>query len=84
MTRFLLHAPKARQVAVVGDFNEWARNGTPLSDSDENGIWTVSVPLTPGRYQYKFLVDGKQWVVEPDAPAYHPDGFGGRNSLLEI
>ena len=84
MTRFLLHAPKARQVALVGDFNDWAREGTPMSDPDENGVWTVSVPLQAGRYQYKFLVDGKQWVVEPDAPAYHPDGFGGRNSLLEI
>lgn len=84
MTRFLLHAPKARQVALVGDFNDWAREGTPLSDPDENGVWTVSVPLSPGRYQYKFLVNGEQWVVEPDAPAYHPDGFGGRNSLLEI
>ena len=84
MTRFLLHAPKARRVALVGDFNGWAREGTLMSDPDENGVWTVSVPLQPGRYQYKFLVDGKQWVVEPDAPAYHPDGFGGRNSLLEI
>jgi 1,4-alpha-glucan branching enzyme len=71
-------------VALVGDFNDWARKGTPMTDPDENGVWTVSVPLQPGRYQYKFLVDGKTWVVEPDAPAYHPDGFGGRNSLLEI
>ena len=84
MTRFLLHAPKAKNVALVGDFNDWAREGTPMTDPDENGVWTVSVPLQPGRYQYKFLVNGKTWVVEPDAPAYHPDGFGGRNSLLEI
>lgn len=84
MMRFLLHAPKARQVALVGDFNDWAREGTPMADTDKDGIWSVTVPLTPGRYQYKFLLDGKRWMVEPDAAAYHPDGFGGRNSLLEI
>ena len=40
--------------------------------------------LQPGRYQYKFLLDGEKWVVESDAPAYQSDGFGGKNSLLVI
>ena len=84
MVRFMLHAPKASKVALVGDFNDWAVDQTQLADPDQNGIWSVSVPLSPGRYQYKFVLDGKQWVVEPDAAAYHPDGFGGKNSLLEI
>jgi len=84
LVRFMLRAPKAKQVSLVGDFNDWSVDQNPLSDPDENGIWTISIPLDPGRYQYKFLVDGKQWVVEPDAQAYQPDGFGAQNALLVI
>jgi hypothetical protein len=82
MVRFVLKAPEARQVQLVGDFNAWSVEATPLGD-DGNGTWTVLVPLEPGRYQYKFVVDGN-WTVDPDAPAYLPDGFGGKNALLAI
>lgn len=84
LVRFSLAAPQARQVTLVGDFNAWSRDATTLLDSDGNGVWSVSIPLPPGRYQYKFLVDGQRWVVDPDASAFQPDGFGGRNSLLSI
>jgi len=84
LVRFHFRAPKARAVNLVGDFNEWSIESTPLADPDANGNWTVTVPLQPGRYQYKFLLDGEKWVEEPDAPAYQPDGFGGKNSLLVI
>lgn len=83
LVRFVLKAPNARQVQLVGDFNAWSVEATPLADADGNGIWTVVVPLRAGRYQYKFVVDG-DWTVDPDAPAYLPDGFGGRNALLAI
>lgn len=84
MVRFLIKAPEASKVSLAGDFNDWSVEQTLMSDEDGNGIWSVTVPLEPGRYQYKFLLDGKKWVVEPDAPAYQADGFGGKNSLLVI
>jgi hypothetical protein len=82
MVRFQLKAPQAKQVFLAGDFNGWSVTTTPLAEMDGSGVWSVTVPLAPGRYQYKFLVDGRRWVIEPDAPAYHSDGFGGRNSVL--
>lgn len=84
LVRFVLRAPDARTVSLAGDFNGWSVADTPLTDLDGNGVWTVVVPLHTGRYQYKFVVDGERWVVDPDAPAFHPDGFGGRNALLAI
>lgn len=81
--RFVLHAPGAKSVSVAGDFNAWRRDRAVLADDNGNGVWTVTVYLTPGRYQYKFVVDGK-WVVDPDAPNYIVDGFGGRNAVLSI
>jgi len=84
LVRFVLKAPGARQVSLAGDFNQWSVEATPLADPDEDGIWSVMLPLRPGRYQYKFIVDGERWIIDPNAPAYHPDGFGGRNALLAI
>lgn len=82
--RFQFAAPKARRVSLVADFNGWSAGRTELSDPDGNGIWTVTVPLEPGRYHYRFLVDGHRWVVDPDATTFLADGFGGLNALLDI
>jgi 1,4-alpha-glucan branching enzyme len=82
--RFTLRAPKASSVVVVGDFNGWSKSSTPLTDEDGDGIWTVSVPLEPGIYQYNFLVDGKEWRSDPAADGRRRDGFGGYNSVLRI
>lgn len=82
--RFELPAPKASRVTVVGDFNDWNTAATDLRDDDGDGIWTVTVGLHKGRYAYKFLVDGQQWVLDPDAEAVRPDGFGGQNALLRL
>jgi anti-sigma factor RsiW len=83
LVRFSLSVPGASRVNLVGDFNQWSREATPLNDHG-NGVWTISIPLSPGRYQYKFLVDGERWILDPHTPAHYPDGFGGRNSLLSI
>lgn len=65
---FVIAAPGARSVAVVGDFSAW--QPLPLSDPDGDGIWTASIPLPPGRYEYAFLVDGKWVGQDPLAEEY--------------
>ncbi len=65
---FVIAAPGARQVAVVGDFTAW--QPLPLSDPDGDGIWTAFIPLPPGRYEYAFLVDGKWVGQDPLAQEY--------------
>lgn len=81
--RFLLHAPRAARVSLVGDFNAWSAQDHLMADTNENGVWTVTVPMRPGRYQYKFVVDG-EWITDPDASAYTSDGFGSQNAVLSI
>lgn len=65
---FVIAAPGARSVSVVGDFSAW--QPIPLSDPDKDGIWTASIPLPPGRYEYAFLVDGKWVGQDPLAEEY--------------
>jgi len=65
---FVVPALDAERVAVVGDFNAWEE--TPLSDENEDGIWTASIPLDPGRYEYAFVIDGRWWGQDPSADEY--------------
>lgn len=81
--RFALRRPGAREVAVAGDFNQW----TPAvltPSSDEDGGFSVEVPLAEGSYSYAFVVDGKQWVPDPAADRWVEDGFGQRNSVINL
>jgi len=65
---FVVPALDAERVAVVGDFNAWEE--TPLSDENQDGIWTASIPLSPGRYEYAFVIDGRWWGQDPSADEY--------------
>ncbi len=53
---------EAREVYLVGDFNNWGMFGTPLARTD--GGWITRLDLPPGRYLYKFIVDGN-WTADP-------------------
>jgi len=81
--RFELAAPGARTVSLSGSFNAWASDDLPLVRRD-GGVWSITVPLRVGEYEYQFLVDGTEWVPDPQAHAQIDDGFGGRNSLLVV
>src|SRR6516162_3778224 len=52
---FRLSMPQARTVCVVGTFNNWDTKRTPMQ-KDATG-WKASVPLAPGRYEYRFVAD---------------------------
>ncbi len=70
-----------QRVFVAGDFNGWNQHATQLLDKDGDGTYEVNVDLEPGKYQYKFVVDGR-WLADPQNPDKSPDGFGGYNSVL--
>ena len=78
---FVLPALDAKNVAVVGNFNAW--EGTALSDPDGDGIWTASIPLSPGRYEYAFIIDGRWWGQDPLADEYI-QSFGEYSSVRYI
>lgn len=83
LVRFIIRQPGAQQVSLVGDFNGWSRDAMPLESSYDNSVWTLSVQLKPGRYEYAFVVDGERWVADPAAGAVR-DEFGGETSVLRL
>lgn len=83
IVRFVFVDQKATQVAVVGDFNQWRKDATPLEATGVPGVWAVSVPLEAGRHEYAFVVDGEKWSADPFAPAI-TDEFGTESSIVRI
>jgi 1,4-alpha-glucan branching enzyme len=79
---FSLFAPQAKSVSVGGTFNRWNPVASSLK-KDFQGNWKGSIPLKPGRYQYRFFVDGK-WADDPKAKQTVPNEFGTKNAILEV
>jgi len=61
--QFRLNKPEAQTVVLMGEFNEW--HGQAMTKGAD-GYWSLTIPLAPGTYGYKFLVDGKDWVLDPN------------------
>lgn len=84
LVRFELHATQAERVALAGSFNGWSDSSIVFARGPEPGLWTVTVALAPGRYQYLFVVDGERWIPDPMAHAQIEDEFGQQNSLIVV
>lgn len=73
---------KAESVALVGDFNNWDSSKGQLRRSGRS--WHGTFYVKPGRYQYMIVVDDDRWMADPTAKAAIDDGYGNKNSLIEI
>jgi hypothetical protein len=77
-------ARDAKQVSVVGDFNNWDGSASPMKRLGADGPWTVTVFAKPGRHLYALLVDGTTLVADPRAPRTRDLDFGGDASVLMV
>jgi 1,4-alpha-glucan branching enzyme len=80
--QFSLHAPEAQRVSVAGDFNAWNPDTLVMKKGTE-GTWKASVNLEPGRYEYRYLVDGS-WMEDPNCPERTANPYGGQNSVISV
>ena len=89
---FFFDAPSAKTVNLAGTFNDW---GGPLNgpfnpsidamQKNEQGVWEIVISLKPGKYEYKFVIDGGVvWKEDPNNPERVDDGYGGHNSILVV
>ena len=66
------------------DWSAGTRVGLMQPSAEDAGVWELKVPLTTGRYEYLFLVNGRFWELDPANPQRSPDGAGGQVSLLVV
>jgi 1,4-alpha-glucan branching enzyme len=81
--RFSFFAPSAKSVAIAGSFNRWNPENDKLTGPDKKGVWRITLPLSEGRYEYRFIINDSEWVLDPSIPSVD-DGLGGENSILII
>ena len=88
-TEFACDTNSAKAVFLAGSFNNWSPTASPMT-KDKNGHWTASLPLAPGRYEYKFVVDG-EWCCEPGCAAKNVrcqhcivNEFGTMNRVVDV
>jgi hypothetical protein len=73
----------AHQVVIAGDFNNWSKDATPMEAEPRAGEWRTALPLTPGRYRYRLVVDGK-WMTDPNNQYVEANQFGELNNIVEV
>ena len=79
---FSVQAAGAHQVFLMGDFNNWDPKTHPMKKSG-GGIWNKTVMLQPGKYEYKFLIDG-EWQEDPQNGRACKNCYGTINSILDL
>lgn len=80
---FVTEAPKAARVSVAGDFNNWSPESTPMIPNGDGSCFRAMLPLAPGRYRYRYVIDG-QWTRDPHNEAIEANPFGDVDSVVEV
>lgn len=82
VTEFKFFSPQAKKVVLAGTFNNWD-NKVLAAKKDSKGNWVVKANLKPGKYEYKFFVDGS-WLNDPRCNSCVTNSFGTHNCTIEI
>ena len=80
---FAFDAEPGSAVFLAGTFNGWDESSLPLCDLDESGHYRAEVPLLPGLYEYKIVLNGI-WVADAKCARWKFNEHGTLNSVIEV
>lgn len=80
---FSVRAEPGKTVYLSGSFNQWNPAGKKMLDKKNEGVYTVSVKLAPGVYEYKFVIDGT-WCADPECADWVQNDHGTLNSVVTV
>ena len=80
---FVTLYPRAKTVQIAGDFNNWQPEQSIMKNPGNDGKWQLTLPLGPGKYRYRLVVDG-HWQQDPYNEQLEVNPFGEFNSILEV
>lgn len=80
--QFAYFNPAAQEVFLAGTFNGWQGRTTPMVKTSGDK-WCTELQLEPGRYEYRFIVDG-QWQDDPMAGRFVANSFGELNCVVDV
>ena len=79
---FSLTSPGAKEVILMGDFNQWNAKVHPMK-KNKAGVWEKATLLFPGTYEYRFMVDG-HWKNDPNNHRTRTNKFGPINNFIDV
>ena len=80
---FTVHADKGKAVYLAGVFNQWSLTAKKMAYKAKSGIYTATIKLAPGSYEYKFVIDGT-WCADPENANSVPNDQGTFNSVIVV
>lgn len=80
---FVAQAPNASRVSLAGDFNGWSAESTPMIPNPDGTCFRATLPLAPGRYRYRYVIDG-QWTRDPHNAKVESNPYGDLDSVIEV
>jgi len=82
--QFVFTSSRAHKVSVVGDFNRWSPDSTPMVRSSDGELWSVTIPIVPGRHVYAFMIDDSLFTLDPTAPKARDPDLGTDGSIVIV
>ena len=80
---FTVHAEAGQDVRLAGSFTDWETKAKKMTFKKANGVYSVTVKLAPGEYQYKFII-GDKWTTDDQNTEFVPNDKGTFNSRLVV
>ena len=80
---FTVRAEPGKTVYLAGCFNKWNPTGKQMLDKKNAGVYSTTIKLAPGTYQYKFVIDGT-WCADPECADFVQNDHGTLNSVITV
>jgi len=80
---FTVRADPGKDVYIAGTFNQWNPTGKKMTSKKNEGIYTATLKLAPGVYEYKFVIDGT-WCADPECADWVQNDHGTLNSVITV
>ena len=80
---FTVRAEAGKAVYLAGCFNQWNPTGKKMTDKKKDGVYSTTVKLAPGTYEYKFVIDGV-WCADPENTDVVKNDCGTLNSVITV
>lgn len=81
--KFEVLAEPDSKVFLAGSFNNWDSEAKQLKEKDGDGVYTCTLLLEPGEYEYKFVING-EWLIDSENPNFSQNQIGTLNSVVKV
>lgn len=82
--QFVYQSTTAHRISVVGDFNAWDPSDAPMARDPHTNLWSITLPIVPGRHVYGFMIDDTLFALDPQQPKTRDPDLGTAGSVIIV